>query len=48
MNLLGPDIAILSGNIPRTLNYIVKYKEAEVVIKSLKVVKDAAEHSFAS
>ena len=47
MNLFGLDITVLATNDPQTWNDIPSFQQAARVVKSIKVVNDAAERSVA-
>ena len=47
MNSLGLDITVLATNDPQIWNDIPSFQQAAAVVKSVKVVNDAAERSVA-
>jgi len=47
MNLLGLDSNVLAANDPLNWNDIPSFQQAAALVKSLKVVNDAAERSVA-
>ena len=47
MNLFGLDITVLATNDPQTWNDIPSFQQAARLVKSTKVVNDAAERSVA-
>ena len=47
MNLLGLDITVLAANDPQTWSDIPSFQQAATLVKSLKVVNDAAERTIA-